>query len=185
MIAIDDATGTGRGSGRSIPGVNLHAALRECEDLMLGFGGHPMAAGMTIDGSRVDEFAVRLDIILAGVTPQEALVPERRIDGELAFDQLGEAAMNDLDRLEPYGTSNPEPTFLARNVRVRSRAVVGASHLKLLLESGGCRLAAIAFGMADRVVDVGDEIDILYRPRVSEWGGERTLEAELRDFRRS
>jgi len=185
MIAIDDATGTGRGSGRSIPGVNLHAALRECEDLMLGFGGHPMAAGMTIDAVRIDDLAARLETVLAGVTPQEALVPERRIDGELSFDQLGDAAMSDIDRLEPYGSGNPEPTFLARKVRVRARGVVGASHLKLQLESNGCRLAAIAFGMADRVVDVGDEIEVLYRPRVSEWGGQRTLEAELRDFRRA
>ncbi len=184
MIAIDEETGNGRGSGRSIPGVNLHAALRECEDLMLGFGGHPMAAGMTISASRIDELAARLETVLAGVTPQEALVPERRVDAELTFDQLDDAAMRDLDRLEPYGTSNPEPTFLARGVRVRSRAVVGASHLKMLLESGGRRLAAIAFGMADREVVQGDEIDVLYRPRISEWGGERTLEAEIRDFRR-
>ena len=185
LIALDAGNGRGRGSGRSIPGVNLHAALRECEDLMLGFGGHPMAAGLTIEADRVGELAARLETILAGVTPQEALVPERRIDGELGFAALDDAAMGDLDRLEPYGTANPEPLFLARGVRVRSRAVVGASHLKMLLECDGRRLAAIAFGMADRVVDTGDEIDILYRPRVSEWGGERTLEAEIRDFRRS
>lgn len=185
LIALDTANGSGRGSARSIPGVNLHAALQQCEDLMLGFGGHPMAAGMTIRAERIAELADRLESVLAETTPSEALVPEKRIDAELPFDRLDESVMCDIERLEPYGTANPEPLFLARAVRVRSRAVVGSGHLKMLLEGGGRRLAAIAFGMGDRAVDDGDTIDVLYRPRLSEWGGERTIEAEIRDFRRS
>ncbi len=185
LIALDADKGTGRGSGRSIPGVDLHAALCRCEDLMLGFGGHPMAAGMTIEKSSVAELATRLDGVLSEVTPDEALVPERRIDVELSLDHLSEDVVEELDRLEPYGTDNPEPTFLARGVRVRSRRVVGGSHLKLFLQSGSRSVSAIAFGMADRDVAEGDQIDVLYRPRVSEWGGRRTLEVELRDLRRS
>ncbi len=185
LIAIDAEKGTGRGSGRSIPGVNLHAALCECEDLMLGFGGHPMAAGMTIESGRVDELSARLDAVLSGVTAQESLVPERRVDLELALEDLDDNLIEDLDRMEPYGTSNPEPTFLARGVRVRSRSVVGGSHLKLYLQSGKRSMSAIAFGMADREVAEGDDLDILYRPRISEWGGRRSLELEIRDLRRA
>lgn len=185
LIAIDAGLGTGRGSARSIPGVNIHAALHTCGDLLVGFGGHPMAAGLTVAAERVGELATRLESALAAVTPAEALVPERRIDAEVSFDQLDDALMVDLDRLEPFGTGNPEPLFLARSVRVRSLAIVGSHHLKMQLEANGRRLAAIAFGMADRAVEKGDAIDVLYRPRLSEWGGERTLEAEIRDFCRS
>jgi single-stranded-DNA-specific exonuclease len=185
LIAVDAETASGRGSGRSIQGVNLHGALRQCEDLMLGFGGHPMAVGMTIDPARVDELADRLESILAGTTAAETLVPSKRIDAELPLRLVDERVLGDLDQLEPYGPSNPEPTFLARQVRVLSRGVVGSSHLKLFLQDGGARLSAIGFGMADREVAAGDEIEILYRPRLSEWGDRRTLEVELRDLRRA
>jgi single-stranded-DNA-specific exonuclease len=183
LIAIDAEKGTGRGSARSIPGVNLHAALHECEDVMLGFGGHPMAAGMTVERERVEELATRLEAVLSQTTPQEALVPERRVDLELPLADLDERLVLELDRLEPYGTSNPEPTFFARGVRVRSRAVVGGSHLKLLLQAGKRALSAIGFGMADREISEGDEVEVLYRPRISEWGGQRSLEVEIRDLR--
>lgn len=184
LIALDAEKGTGRGSGRSIPGVSLYDALRECEDLMLGFGGHPMAAGMTIERGNVDELSTRLDTVLSGVTPEEALVPVRRVDLELPLDSLDDDVIADLDRLEPYGTSNPEPTFLARGVRVCSTRIVGSSHLKLSLQSGTRPIPAIGFGMADREIREGDEIDVLYRPRISEWGGRRSLEVEIRDLRR-
>jgi single-stranded-DNA-specific exonuclease len=139
---------------------------------------------MTVERNRVEELATRLETVLSATTPQEALVPERRVDLELPLDDLDERLVSELDRLEPYGTSNPEPTFLARGVRVRSRAVVGGSHLKLLLQSGKRALSAIGFGMADREVSEGDEVEMLYRPRISEWGGQRNLEVEIRDLRR-
>ncbi len=185
LIALDAAAGTGRGSGRSIHGVNLYAALRQCADLMIGFGGHPMAVGMTVQADRVADIAARLESILAGSTPAEALVPSRRVDAELSLEHLDGAVLSDLDRLEPYGTSNPEPVFLARGVRVLSKALVGSSHLKLFVEGGGCRFSAIGFGMADREVVAGDEVEILYRPRLSDWGNQRSVEIELRDLRRA
>lgn len=185
LIALDAETGSGRGSGRSIQGVNLYAALRECDELMIGFGGHPMAVGMTVEAARVDELAARLETILASTTPSDALVPTRRIDFELPLHRLDEQVLRELDVLEPYGPSNPEPAFLARQVRVLSRGTVGSGHLKLFLEDGGARFAAIGFGMADREVQSGDHIEIIYRPRLSDWGTERTLEIELRDLRRA
>ena len=183
MIALDGSVGRGRGSARSIPGVNLYAALSQCEDLMLGFGGHPMAAGMTIEAEKVARLADRLENVLAHVTPEDALVAERRVDAELPLNQVSEDVLAELDRLEPYGAANPEPLFLARDVVVRSSRVVGGSHLKLYVESGGARMSAIGFGMGDRAVGPGDHIDVLYRPRISEWGGERSIEIEVRDLR--
>jgi single-stranded-DNA-specific exonuclease len=93
--------------------------------------------------------------------------------------------MAEIERLEPFGERNPEPTFLARAARVRAASVVGGEHLKLLLEQGGRTLAAIGFGMADRPVERGSEVDVLYSPMISEWGGQRTLELRLRDLKRT
>ncbi len=183
LIALDASTGSGRGSARSIGGVNLYQALSRCEDLMLGFGGHPMAAGMTIEATQVGALAERLEAVLAETTPAAALVPERRVDAELALSEVGESLLADLERLEPFGAANPEPVFLARDVAVRSCRIVAEAHLKLFLGSGDKRLSGIAFGMADRRIAAGDRIDILYRPRISEWRGERSLEIDVRDFR--
>ena len=185
MIALDAKSGTGRGSARSIPGVNLHAALSECEDLMLGFGGHPMAAGMTIAADRVEDLSRRLESVLARVTPSEALVPVRRVDLELPLERVDERVLVDIDRLEPFGPANPQPTFLARDVTVTSRRTVGSSHLKMALSGGGRIVPAIAFGMADREVAEGDHLDVLYRPSLNEWGGRATIEVEVRDMRRA
>jgi single-stranded-DNA-specific exonuclease len=92
--------------------------------------------------------------------------------------------IEDLERLEPYGVGNPEPLFMARQVGVRGRRVVGESHLKLLLEQEGRTLPAIAFGMSDRPIEAGDRLDILFSPMLSTWQGATTLELRLLDMRR-
>jgi len=184
LIALDAETGQGRGSGRSVAAVNLYAALKECDSLLLGCGGHPMAAGLSIEVGQVGELATRLEAILAGSTRAADFVVERRVDCELPLVELSAAYMEEIERLEPFGEGNPEPTFLARGVRVRDCSLVGGEHLKLFLEQGGRTFAAIGFGMADYPVDRGTEIDVLYTPMISEWGGQRTLELRLRDLKR-
>jgi len=184
LVAVDAATAQGRGSGRSVAGVNLHAALQECAPLLSGFGGHPMAAGLSIDATRVDALAARLEEVLAGRTRPEDFVLERRVDCELPLPALGAECMADIERLEPCGAQNPEPTFLARGARVRARSVVGGQHLKLSVEQGGRSLQAIGFGLGDFAAEAGAEIDLLYTPMISEWGGNRTLELRIRDLKR-
>jgi len=185
LIALDAASGQGRGSGRSVAGVNLYAALAECAELFLGFGGHPMAAGLSIEAGRVGDLAERLETVLAATTVASDFVVERRVDCELALSELSAECMAEIERLEPFGERNPPPTFLLRQARVRDRAVVGEKHLKLFLEQGGRTFAAIGFGMAEVAAERGDEVDALYTPMISEWGGQRTLELRLRDLRRS
>jgi single-stranded-DNA-specific exonuclease len=182
LIAAEEG-GVGRGSGRSIAGLNLYEALAACRDCLERFGGHRMAAGLSIRLDRVDEFAARLEAAVAARTRPEDFVPQITVDAELTLRAVDGDCFADLERLEPYGMGNPEPVFLARAVRVRDRRVVGETHLKLLLEQDGRSLPAIGFGMADATVAAGDHLDVLFSPMQNEWNGNTTTELRLRDVR--
>ncbi len=182
LIAAEDG-GVGRGSGRSIAGLNLYDALAACRDCLERFGGHRMAAGLSIKLERVDELAARLDAAVTARTQPEDFVPSVTVDAELPLRRIDAGCFADMERLEPYGMGNPEPVFLARDVRVRDRRIVGETHLKLLLEQEGRCLPAIGFGMADAGVAAGDRLDVLFSPMQSEWHGTEYTELRLRDLR--
>jgi single-stranded-DNA-specific exonuclease len=183
VLIAAEAGGVGRGSGRSIAGLNLYDALASCRDCLERFGGHRMAAGLSIKLERVAEFAERLDAEVAARTQPEDFVPLTAIDAELSLRDIDAQCFADLDRLEPYGMGNPEPVFLTRAVRVRDRRIVGETHLKLLLEHDGRCLPAIGFGMADAKIVAGDRIDVLFSAMRSEWDGNKYVELRLRDLR--
>jgi single-stranded-DNA-specific exonuclease len=185
LLAGNGGSGPYRGSGRSIRGLNLHEVLVACGDLMLGFGGHKMAAGLTIDADNIPAFVNAIEAAVAQRTIPDDFVAVRNVDCELDLGAVDRDCIADLERLEPYGISNPEPVFVARQVGVRRRRVVGESHLKLLLEQDGCTIPAIGFGMADRPVDTGHLIDILFSPMLNTWQGVTNLELRLVDIRRA
>ena len=183
LLAISAETGMARGSGRSIHALNLHQAFKACQDVLEGFGGHHMAAGLSIRQEHIPTFAERFDAAVRATTRPEDFVPETRFDAELGFNEIGESLLQELDQLEPHGPGNPEPVFLARAVTVVSRRTVGENHLKLYLRQGTRALSAIGFGMADQPVAEGAGVDILFSPELNEWNGTRTLQLRLRDVR--
>jgi single-stranded-DNA-specific exonuclease len=183
LIAIDDATGMGRGSGRSIHGCNLYEAFKACGHLLEGFGGHRMAAGLSIRQERVTAFAERFDAVVREATRPEDFTPRTLVDAELSFDDISDALLEDLARLEPHGPGNPEPVFLCRGVRVASRRVVGENHLKLFLRHGSRAFSAIGFGMADASVEEGAGLDILFSPEHNDWNGSTSIQLRLIDLR--
>ena len=183
LIASDCGAGVGRGSARSIRGMNIYEAIKACQECLEGFGGHRMAAGLSIRPEHIPALAERFEAAVRERTAPEDFVPVTDVDCELGFESINEGCVQDLDRLEPYGPANPQPIFLTRAVRVLSRRIVGEHHLKLYLEQGSRALPAIGFGMADRAVEPGAVLDVLHSPMVSEWGGNQTLELRLRDLR--
>jgi single-stranded-DNA-specific exonuclease len=182
LIAAEEG-GIGRGSGRSIAGLNLYDALASCRDCLERFGGHRMAAGLSIKLDRVAELSERLEAAVSARTQPEDFIPQTLIDAELSLRAVDAGCFADLERLEPYGMGNPEPIFLSRDVRVRDCRVVGKTHLKLFLEHDGHRLPAIGFGMADASVATGDRLDVLFSPMRSEWNGSEYIELRIRDLR--
>jgi single-stranded-DNA-specific exonuclease len=186
LIALDPETGRGRGSCRGIPGVHLYEMLGQCRDVLEGFGGHRMAAGLSIRSDAVDDLAERFEAAVRGATRAEDFVPRVEVDCELRFDEIDDRLMEDLERLEPFGPGNSEPTFLCRRAKVVSRRVVGESHLKLYLRQGSRALQAIAFRMGDAPIAEGDEVDLLAVPEHNRYAGGIQLRVKhLRKFENS
>jgi single-stranded-DNA-specific exonuclease len=183
LVAVDRERGFGRGSARSIPGLDIHDAIRACRDTLETFGGHKMAAGVRVRSDATKEFSLRFESAVSERTTADAFVPTMGVDGELSFREVDSQCIEDLQRLEPTGPSNARPVFATRAVRVRDRRVVANSHLKLYLDHAGQLLPGIAFGMADLPVERGQCVDLLYTPMVSEWNGTHTIELRIHDLR--
>lgn len=184
LIALDGAEG--KGSGRSISPFDLHAGISRCRDLLLRFGGHRSAAGVTVARDRVADFAKRFnEVARESLTPAD-LVPELRADLEVSLRDVNEDLEALLRHVEPCGVGNPAPVLVARGVRVASAPkAVGKDGLRILLEQDGTRLTALAWGMATRLPElgVGARLDVAFRLERDEWNGESRLQARLADFR--
>jgi single-stranded-DNA-specific exonuclease len=178
LIAFDGDIG--KGSGRSTSRFNLHSALLSCGDLLERYGGHHMAAGLTIRRDQLDAFRERFaDVARQSLGPDD-LGPEQRVDLEISLREV----TRDLERLcrylEPCGQGNPGPVFGIRGVRFTSRSVVGNGHLKGALDDGTTRLWTIGFQWADRVPWLGDEpVDVAFRIECDDWNGMSGLQARL------
>jgi single-stranded-DNA-specific exonuclease len=176
VIGLDGDTG--RGSGRSIDGFDLHHAVLGCSDLLVRSGGHRMAAGLTIHRDRVMAFRERFNAIARASIPPGDLGPSQRVDLELTMDQVTDDLEAWSRRLEPCGMGNPAPVFGARAVRLEQPCPVGANHLKGMLAGAGARIDTIAFNWADRVAAFGDvSMDAAFRLERNEWNGRSLLQA--------
>jgi single-stranded-DNA-specific exonuclease len=179
----------GKGSGRSISAFDLHAGLAKCRDLLTRFGGHYMAAGVTITADRVPEFAARFNAVAASQLTRDDLIPELRVDLELTLDQIDDELETLLRHVEPCGIKNPSPVFVARDVTLAAPPrVVGKDGLKLVFnDSNGRELVALGWGMGPRAqeLDAGVTIDVAFRLERDEWNGRSILQARLADFRSS
>jgi single-stranded-DNA-specific exonuclease len=176
-----------RGSARGIPSVHLFEALRACGDLLERYGGHRMAAGMTIRVSRIEEFVSRFEGVVAATTSEAAFVPVLALDARLDLESLSLATIEDVDRLEPYGQGNPRPLFLAEGLEVVSSKIVGERHLKLALRQRDGRkiLDAIGFRKADLLPAIGAIIDVAFSPEITRWDGFERFQMVVRDLRES
>ncbi|MEO8576227.1 MAG: single-stranded-DNA-specific exonuclease RecJ [Gemmatimonadales bacterium] len=183
LIALDGDEG--KGSGRSIAKLHLRDALAECGDLLTRFGGHRMAAGVTIARDQVEEFARRFNAVAAAHLTPEDLVPEIRIDLEVAMDRVGEKLEKILRHFEPFGIGNPTPVLVARNVSLAAPPkLIGRDGLKIRLSTGAGELEAIGWGMAPRIAefDVGVPVDVAFRLERDEYKGTSRLQARIADI---
>jgi single-stranded-DNA-specific exonuclease len=184
VVALDGALG--RGSGRSVPGVDLHAAMRECDDLLEAFGGHVNAVGFTVRRERVPALAVRLDDALRRQGYDARAIPSLAIDAETSLAAVTPAFAGGLAALEPHGPGNPEPVLLARDVEVQGVGLVGEpsrAHLKLRLRHDGRTLPAIGFGLGHLPLRAGERVDVVFTPRLSRWQGVERLRLEVLEVR--
>jgi single-stranded-DNA-specific exonuclease len=186
LIAVQD--GVGRGSGRSIPPFDLHAALGACGHLLAKHGGHRAAAGLTLDADRIPAFATLFNEVARDRLTPEDLVRDVRVDLDLPVADATEELERLLRHLEPFGVGNPGPLFAARGVRLTSGARrVGTDGVKTVVEAGSRRVEVVGWGLADRAGELaeGAVLDIIYRLERNEYRGRTSLQFGLVDFRRS
>ncbi|HKV72884.1 MAG TPA: single-stranded-DNA-specific exonuclease RecJ [Gemmatimonadales bacterium] len=177
----------GKGSGRSISRFNLHGALVECADLLERFGGHHMAAGVTVRRENLEAFRSRFAEVSRRSLRVEDLAPEQRIDVVLPLSQLTPEFERLCRHLEPCGMGNPGPVFGVRRAKLTRTRRVGSGHLKGVLEQDGERLELIGFQWWDRVpwldhalaARAGVAVDAAFRLEQNEYQGVVSLQARL------
>lgn len=183
LVISFDENGEGRGSGRSIDGVDLVKALKECSDLLEGYGGHPMAAGLSINKRNLGAFAQKFDDICAEQLKGSDLRPLQKVDAWISLSEVDDSLHKDILSLRPLGLGNPTPVWGARNVSVLGRPrTMSKNTLKMLVAAGGTQLPAVGFGLADRQVPAG-KLDMLFQIRENTYGGNTSLQLSVRDFR--
>jgi single-stranded-DNA-specific exonuclease len=186
MVTVDDA-GIGKGSGRSIPRFDLHAALTSCAGHFLRFGGHRAAAGLTMEAARLPAFAEQFDDVARAWLRPEDLVPELRIDAELPLDAVDESLERLLRRFEPFGVGNPAPLLCATGVAVAAPPRrIGSDGVRFAVEAGGSTLEAIGWGLAARAgeLDPAHPVDLLFRLERDDYRGLSRMQLKVADMRR-
>jgi len=171
----------GRGSGRSVAGFDLHAALHRVGHFLEKYGGHRMAAGLTIRRDRFDAFRVAFLEVARELLRPEDLVPAQRVDLVLPLGLVSEDLERLMRHLEPCGPGNPAPVFGVRGVVARNPRRVGEHHLRMTLDDGSGVLPAIGFRWVDVVPDewLGRPLDVAFRLERDEWQGQTTLQARV------
>lgn len=177
----------GKGSGRSVPGFSIFGAVEPHEELLVNFGGHAQAVGLTVKKEAVGEFRRRVNegIKSGGIEP---LKPDLFIEDEMNLNELDTDFLRDLTRLEPFGPGNPKPFFLSKGVKVKGEARIrGKDTLCLWLTGADGRMTceAVGFRMFGRweAEKKTDRLDIVYRPALVEYRGITSIQLELEDWR--
>ncbi len=176
-----------KGSGRSIEAYHMFEALLEVKDVLLKFGGHPMAAGLSLEENMVDEFRRRLNEN-ASLT-EEDFIEKIWIDVPMPLDYISEPLIKELELLEPFGQGNEKPQFAQKDLNIRSVRVLGRNRnaVKLCLVTGnGTVMDAMLFTDGDEFTakQAGHRmIDIIYYPTINEYNGNRTLQVTVKDYK--
>ncbi|MBI3976494.1 MAG: single-stranded-DNA-specific exonuclease RecJ, partial [Armatimonadetes bacterium] len=183
MIAVAD--GVGKGSARSIEPLPMVEALAACADLLLRFGGHAMAAGLTIAPEQIETFRRRF-VEEAGrrLTPED-LAPVVTIDAEVELSALTPALAREMEQMAPFGPGNPEPVFAVRGVRAAATRIVGDGHLRVGLTDGRGYVDAIGFArgdLAELLAFTGARMDVAGAVEVDRWGEQERVSLVLRDL---
>ena len=177
----------GKGSGRSIPGFDLHEALMQCSSELEKFGGHAMAVGVTVEKSKFNKFKTELEEY-AKKCEIDKIVPIINIDSELSLKNIDIDSVKSLKLLEPYGEANKTPIFLFKNLKINSiRALSEGKHLKLTLKEDNFMINAIGFNMGELSEKylLDDKVDIVGSLEINSFNGNDSIQIVMKDVRKS
>ncbi len=184
LVAFEDDIG--KGSARSIPGFNISKALSECSNLLMQFGGHEQAAGLTIKSSYLDELREKLGALTRQWLTPEELVPQMKLDAELEGPEINMELARQLEKIGPFGEGNEYPRFSSRSWEIQNWRMVGSDkrHLKLKLKKGNTQVEPIYFSAEaykDKIF-AGREVDLVFTLSNGTWQDRPILNMEIKDI---
>ncbi|MBE7036077.1 MAG: single-stranded-DNA-specific exonuclease RecJ [Ruminococcaceae bacterium] len=185
-ILISLENGMGKGSGRSIKNFNLFAALNHCNEYLVKFGGHELAAGLTVQEENLESFRNAMNQYAEETLTPEDYISEITIDAELPIEYLNLNTVEKFSVMAPYGMGNASPVFLCRNLKVTGiRTLSEGKHLRLNVTDGRFAVSAIGFSMGELASElkVDDVIDIVFNLDANTYRGERRIQILLKDLR--
>lgn len=187
VVNIDDVTGEAQGSARSIPGFSIYEGIKACAEHLVSFGGHAMAAGVTIKPDRIEQFTADFEAYARDHLNDQDVVAKLNVDAEVPLSQFTLDMVKQLQRLEPFGQGNPRPLFVTRGVRlISSPRCVGAKgdHLQLSITDRSHSLRCIGFGMGklEKKLLEADCFDVAYEAQINTYNGNTTVQLVLVDI---
>ena len=182
-LMLATVEGVVRGSARSVVGYDIFAAIRECSDLLLQFGGHKFAAGLALHPENLQKFSKRFEEVVSATITEEMKTPEILIDADFDLSELNGELMKMLKMFEPFGPHNTKPVFRTEEVHLTDSRIVGNSHLKMKLRANGVIFDAIKFRNGDSTVRPGTTLDVVYSVDENHYAGNVTFQLHLRDFK--
>lgn len=187
-IVLTESGGVIAGSARSVSGFNVYEAVHRCRELLLGYGGHFYAAGLTMAPENVTAFSDLFESVVSDSITEEMLTPELRIDTEVSFADLVPSFYNILTQMEPFGPGNLRPVFITRKVVDQGYSrIVKDEHIRFVLRQGKTVFNGIGFNMASKFPLLAGSamVDVVYTLDENEWNGEKSLQLKVIDIRRA
>ncbi len=186
LLSIEE-DGIGKGSGRSIPGFDLHDALMKCSNNIEKFGGHSMAVGITVKEEKINEFIEQFERIATEAHIDE-IIPIINIDAKIDLNDINKEMVESLKQLEPFGEGNKMPIFVFKNLKIDSiRALSEGKHLKLTLKDSNNMINGIGFNIGHLAEEyrIGDKIDVAGVLEINSFNGVETMQINIKDIMRS
>ena len=187
VILLTKEQGVIRGSGRCQVGISLYDSLTKCKDLLIQFGGHELAAGLSIEEENIPLFAEKFNEVIEEYS-DETVEQIIEIDAEIKVKDLNKQLLKDIYTLRPFGQSNKLPVFLYRGLKVNAiRTLKEDKHLKFTLQDNKVLLEALAFSQGDRRDDIkiGDKIDVVCNVEINTYNVPKTIQLIVQDFKKS
>ncbi|WP_026693805.1 single-stranded-DNA-specific exonuclease RecJ [Peribacillus kribbensis] len=186
VLSFDQEKGIAKGSARSIEGFDLFKNLSECRDILPHFGGHPMAAGMTLKLEDVAELRARMNERALSILDSEDFIPVSKLDCQVGVEEVTLSAIEEMGSMAPFGMGNPKPRFLIENVPMSSIKKIGAGqdHLKISLGSGGVLLDGVGFGLGEHFDHISpySKLSVIGELSVNVWNNIRKPQIFMHDL---
>lgn len=181
LISIKD--GIGKGSGRSVADFNIYQGLKKCDSLLLSYGGHRYAAGISIREEDIKGFTSLLEQVIRKDMDLSDFISQTFIDAQCDLHDINHELMSQIGMLAPFGSKNPEPVLCVRNIRISSQSVVGNNHLWMRVSGSGVSHSSIWFSKGHFIRSLSCEaMDIAFTPQISHWNGISDIQLKLKDM---